>query len=113
MAQVEGGCTFSGSRFSLNVLLSRQVLDGEQVEALSKLAGVEECKASTEDGALSLHNDQLGDKRDQAILYVTVHSHSGGDSKVVPFRFSSTGNVAQVRAQDRPHDASLVVENNA
>ena len=87
-------CTFCHAGISLNVSLFRQVLDGEQVEVLSHPAGVEECKGPMEGGNFSLRGGQPGGEHDQAILYVTVHS--GGDSKVVPFRFSPTGHIAQV-----------------
>eukprot|EP00903_Cladosiphon_okamuranus_P008287 g7975.t2 len=70
-----------------------KVLDGERVEVLPLLAGVEECKGPMEGTALSLRNDQLGARRDQEILYVTVQS--GGESKVVPFNFSPAGDMAQ------------------
>lgn len=69
------------------------------MEGLSQLAGVEECKGPVEGSTLIVRNDNLGGKRDQAILYVTVHA--GDDSKVVPFRFSPAGNMAQVRAHFR------------
>lgn len=73
---------------------------------MPQLAGVEECKGPMEGSALSPRNDQLGDERDQTILYVTVHS--GRESKVAPFRFSPTGNMAQVRVRERPHNAAVV-----
>eukprot|EP00752_Nemacystus_decipiens_P007453 g6661.t1 len=74
-------------------LPSLKVLDGEQVEVTAHLAGAEECKGPMEGGTLSLVGDRLSDNRDQAVFYVTVHS--GGDSTVVPFRFSAAGDMAE------------------
>ena len=66
------------------------------MERPSQLDGVEECKGS-ECVATTFHEESKsceGGKSEDVTLYVTVHS--GGDSKIVPFHFSPTGDMMQV-----------------
>lgn len=60
----------------------------------SRAAGVEECKGTIEDSQLPLEDEREDDNGGVVTLYVTVHSD--GQSHIVPFHFSPTGNTAQV-----------------
>lgn len=80
----------------------RQVLDEQRVQRSSSsgdVLGVEECKGPDERTFSTfplLQDEKQDDRADDAVtLYVTVHSDD--ESKVVPFYFSPTGNLEQVR----------------
>ncbi|CAM9524038.1 unnamed protein product [Ectocarpus fasciculatus] len=67
-------------------------LDEVPVVRSSRAAGVEECKGPTEGSELPLE-DEREDGNGGVTLYVTVHSD--GESHIVPFHFSPTGNTTQ------------------
>lgn len=60
----------------------------------SRAAGVEECKGPIEDSELPLEDEREDGNGGVVTLYVTVHSD--GESHIVPFHFSPTGNTTQV-----------------
>ncbi|CAM9645221.1 unnamed protein product, partial [Ectocarpus sp. 8 AP-2014] len=77
----------------ISCLPGLMALDEVPVVRSSRAAGVEECKGMIEDNQLPLEDEREDDNGGVVTLHVTVHSD--GQSHIVPFHFSPTGNTAQ------------------